>query len=426
MFFDRPAPGSKAMLVFIRNKTSDLATHEEVEELARSAGMAVVGLIESARRDPHPKTMVGSGKVDEIKVAAEAAGANLILFSEDLSSTQERNLEGALDLRVLGRTGLILEIFAQRARTHEGKLQVELAQLEHSASRLVRGWTHLDRQRGGAGAGLGGAGETQLEADQRLLAARNKKIKERLERVQRQRHQSRRARARSETATVALAGYTNAGKSTLFNRLTQSAVHAADQLFATLDPTLRQISLPLTGKAVISDTVGFIRALPHGLVESFKATLEEVTEATLILHVVDASAGEKQERMDAVNGVLSEIGAREVPQLLILNKSDIQGVTGPLVRRDAAGKAYSVQVSSLTGVGLPELLSCIDELISDDVVTTVLTLKPEQGMIRAKCFELASVIEEVMDENGTIAMHLRIEKKNLARLNAALTAMKAG
>ena len=426
MFFDRPAPGSKAMLVFIRNKTSDLATHEEVEELARSAGMAVVGLIESARRDPHPKTMVGSGKVDEIKVAAEAAGANLVLFSEDLSSTQERNLEGALDLRVLGRTGLILEIFAQRARTHEGKLQVELAQLEHSASRLVRGWTHLDRQRGGAGAGLGGAGETQLEADQRLLAARNKKIKERLERVQRQRHQSRRARARSETATVALAGYTNAGKSTLFNRLTQSAVHAADQLFATLDPTLRQINLPLTGKAVISDTVGFIRALPHGLVESFKATLEEVTEATLILHVVDASAGEKQERMDAVNGVLSEIGAREVPQLLVLNKSDIQGVTGPLVRRDAAGKPYSVQVSSLTGVGLPELLSCIDELISDDVVTTVLTLKPEQGMIRAKCFELASVIEEVMDENGTIAMHLRIEKKNLARLNAALTAMKAG
>ena len=426
MFFDRPAPGSKAMLVFIRNKTSDLATHEEVEELARSAGMAVVGLIESARRDPHPKTMVGSGKVDEIKAAAEAAGANLVLFSEDLSSTQERNLEGALDLRVLGRTGLILEIFAQRARTHEGKLQVELAQLEHSASRLVRGWTHLDRQRGGAGAGLGGAGETQLEADQRLLAARNKKIKERLERVQRQRHQSRRARARSETATVALAGYTNAGKSTLFNRLTQSAVHAADQLFATLDPTLRQINLPLTGKAVISDTVGFIRALPHGLVESFKATLEEVTEATLILHVVDASAGEKQERMDAVNGVLGEIGARDVPQLLVLNKSDIQGVTGTLVRRDAAGKPYSVQVSSLTGVGLPELLSCIDELISDDVVTTVLTLKPEQGMIRAKCFELASVIEEVMDENGTIAMHLRIEKKNLARLNAALTAMKAG
>ena len=426
MFFDRPAPGSKALLVFVRNKTSDLATHEEVEELARSAGMAVVGLIESARRDPHPKTMVGSGKVDEIKAAAEAACANLILFSEDLSSTQERNLEGALDLRVLGRTGLILEIFAQRARTHEGKLQVELAQLEHSASRLVRGWTHLDRQRGGAGAGLGGAGETQLEADQRLLAARNKKIKERLERVQRQRHQSRRARTRSETATIALAGYTNAGKSTLFNQLTQSAVHAADQLFATLDPTLRQINLPLTGKAVISDTVGFIRALPHGLVESFKATLEEVTEATLILHVVDASAGEKQERMDAVNGVLGEIGAREVPQLLVLNKSDLQGVSGPLVRRDVAGKPYCVQVSSLTGVGLPELLSCIDELIADDVVTTVLTLKPEQGMIRAKCFELASVIEEVMDENGTIAMHLRIEKKNLARLQAALTAMKAG
>ena len=426
MFFDRPAPGSKAMLVFIRNKTSDLATHEEVQELARSAGMAVVGLIESARRDPHPKTMVGSGKVDEIKAAAEAVNANLVLFSEDLSSTQERNLEGALDLRVLGRTGLILEIFAQRARTHEGKLQVELAQLEHSASRLVRGWTHFDRQRGGAGAGLGGAGETQLESDQRLLAARNKKIKERLERGQRQRNQSRRARARSETATVALAGYTNAGKSTLFNRMTQSAVHAADQLFATLDPTLRQISLPLAGKAVISDTVGFIRALPHGLVESFKATLQEVSEATLILHVVDASAGEKQERMDSVNKVLAEIGAKEVPQLLVLNKSDLQGVTGPLVRRDAEGKPYSVQVSSLTGIGLPELLSCLDELIADDVVTTVISLRPEQGMIRAKCFELAAVIDEVMDDSGTIAMHLRIEKKNLARLNAALSATKAG
>jgi GTP-binding protein HflX len=406
--------------VFLRNKVSELATPQEIEELVLSAGWDVVGLVESARRDPHPKTMVGSGKVEEIRLAAVSQSVDLVIFSEDLSATQERNLEAALGKRVLGRTGLILEIFAQRARTHEGQLQVELAQLDHAASRLVRGWTHLDRQRGGAGAGLGGAGETQLEADQRLLGARHKKIQERLKRVQRQRNQSRRSRVRSETATVALAGYTNAGKSTLFNALTQADVHAADQLFATLDPTLRQIELPLAGKAVLSDTVGFIRALPHGLIEAFRATLEEVTQASLILHVVDAAASEKQERMEEVNAVLAEIGAEDVPQLLVWNKSDILGATGELIRRDARGKPVSVQVSSLTGLGIDELLSAIDELIAEDVVNTVITLGPEKGLIRAKCFEMASVMEERRHESGMVEMHLRIEKKNLARLNAAI------
>ena len=420
MFFDRPAQGSRSLLVFLRNKVSELATPQEIEELVLSAGWDVVGLVESARRDPHPKTMVGSGKVEEIRLAAVSQSVDLVIFSEDLSATQERNLEAALGKRVLGRTGLILEIFAQRARTHEGQLQVELAQLDHAASRLVRGWTHLDRQRGGAGAGLGGAGETQLEADQRLLGARHKKIQERLKRVQRQRNQSRRSRVRSETATVALAGYTNAGKSTLFNALTQADVHAADQLFATLDPTLRQIELPLAGKAVLSDTVGFIRALPHGLIEAFRATLEEVTQASLILHVVDAAASEKQERMQEVNAVLAEIGAQDVPQLLVWNKSDILGATGELIRRDARGKPVSVQVSSLTGLGIDELLSAIDELIAEDVVNTVITLGPEKGLIRAKCFEMASVMEERRHESGMVEMHLRIEKKNLARLNAAI------
>ena len=420
MFFDRPAQGSRSLLVFLRNKVSELATPQEIEELVLSAGWDVVGLVESARRDPHPKTMVGSGKVEEIRLAAVSQSVDLVIFSEDLSATQERNLEAALGKRVLGRTGLILEIFAQRARTHEGKLQVELAQLDHAASRLARGWTHLDRQRGGAGAGLGGAGETQLEADQRLLGARHKKIQERLKRVQRQRNQSRRSRVRSETATVALAGYTNAGKSTLFNALTQADVHAADQLFATLDPTLRQIELPLAGKAVLSDTVGFIRALPHGLIEAFRATLEEVTQASLILHVVDAAASEKQERMEEVNAVLAEIGAEDVPQLLVWNKSDILGATGELIRRDARGKPVSVQVSSLTGLGIDELLSAIDELIAEDVVNTVITLGPEKGLIRAKCFEMASVMEERRHESGMVEMHLRIEKKNLARLNAAI------
>jgi len=420
MFFDRPAQGSRSLLVFLRNKGSELATPQEIEELVLSAGWDVVGLVESARRDPHPKTMVGSGKVEEIRLAAVSQSVDLVIFSEDLSATQERNLEAALGKRVLGRTGLILEIFAQRARTHEGQLQVELAQLDHAASRLVRGWTHLDRQRGGAGAGLGGAGETQLEADQRLLGARHKKIQERLKRVQRQRNQSRRSRVRSETATVALAGYTNAGKSTLFNALTQADVHAADQLFATLDPTLRQIELPLAGKAVLSDTVGFIRALPHGLIEAFRATLEEVTQASLILHVVDAAASEKQERMEEVNAVLAEIGAQDVPQLLVWNKSDILGATGELIRRDARGKPVSVQVSSLTGLGIDELLLAIDELIAEDVVNTVITLGPEKGLIRAKCFEIASVMEERRHESGMVEMHLRIEKKNLARLNAAI------
>ena len=420
MFFDRPAQGSRSLLVFLRNKVSELATPQEIEELVLSAGWDVVGLVESARRDPHPKTMVGSGKVEEIRLAAVSQSVDLVIFSEDLSATQERNLEAALGKRVLGRTGLILEIFAQRARTHEGQLQVELAQLDHAASRLVRGWTHLDRQRGGAGAGLGGAGETQLEADQRLLGARHKKIQERLKRVQRQRNQSRRSRVRSETATVALAGYTNAAKSTLFNALTQADVHAADQLFATLDPTLRQIELPLAGKAVLSDTVGFIRALPHGLIEAFRATLEEVTQASLILHVVDAAASEKQERMEEVNAVLAEIGAQDVPQLLVWNKSDILGATGELIRRDARGKPVSVQVSSLTGLGIDELLSAIDELIAEDVVNTVITLGPEKGLIRAKCFEMASVMEERRHESGMVEMHLRIEKKNLARLNAAI------
>ena len=422
MFFERPEQGSRTLIVHIKNDRSELATLSEIEELARSADLELVGHVDSARREPHPKTFVGQGKLEEVRQAAEREQAELILFSEDLSAAQERNLEGDLKRRVLSRTGLILEIFAQRARTHEGQLQVELAQIQHSASRLVRGWSHLDRQRGGMGAGLGGAGETQLEADQRLLGARRKKLSERLERVRRQRNQSRRSRKRSETPTIALAGYTNAGKSTLFNQLTEGEVYAADQLFATLDPTLRQINIPVVGRAIISDTVGFIRDLPHALIEAFKATLEEVAEADLILHVVDAAAPERQARIQEVNEVLHEIGAAEVPQLLVFNKVDCLDEPFSPLHQNPAGQPVSVATSCITGFGMEVLAEAMAVLLADQMIETTITLAPHQGLARARCFELAEVQEESASESGDICLRLRIEKKNMARLEHVLQA----
>jgi len=426
LFIERPEGGLRALLVFSSSVESKLATLEELEELVLSAGLDTVATIINPRKTPHPKSLVGSGKLQEICLEALQSDAGIIVFSEDLSPSQEKNIEQAVGRRVMGRTGLILEIFAQRARTHEGKLQVELAQLQHAASRLVRGWTHLDRQRGGSGkgqgasAGLSGDGETQLEADQRQLRARTKKVNQRLVKVQRQRGQNRKARQRSQTPSVALAGYTNSGKSTLFNALSNEQVHAADQLFATLDPTLRQIPLPVTGKMILSDTVGFIRALPHTLIEAFKATLEEVTHAALILHVVDAAAPEKQERIDAVNNVLSEIGAQQIPQLLVLNKSDLVATDRPVICRDSSGSPVSVRVSALRGEGLDAMLNCIDELLGSELVEATISLKPEQGMIRARCFNIGCVIREVTHDNGVTDLYMRIEKHNLEKLNSAL------
>lgn len=423
MFFERPEAGSHVLLVHIDQPNSELATSSELHELAVSAGLTVVAAIESRRRFPHPGTYVGAGKLEEIQLLQEESCAQLVIFDADLSPTQERNVEARLGCRVLSRTGLILEIFAQRARTHEGKLQVELAQLQHAATRLVRGWTHLDRQRGGSGrgqgaaAGLGGAGETQLEADQRLLGNRIKQVNQRLAKVEKQRAQNRRSRARSEVPTVALAGYTNAGKSTLFNRMAGASVHAADQLFATLDPTLRRLELEVVGSVVLSDTVGFIRQLPHTLVEAFKATLEEVVESDLVLHVVDAAAGERDERMLEVNKVLEEIGASDVPQLLVLNKSDL--VTGhyPKVERDDQGAARVVRVSALTGEGLAVLNDCIAERLARSVVETVVTLKPGDGKLRSRCFDLGQVTREEINEDGSIQLHLKIEQHQLDKLN---------
>jgi GTP-binding protein HflX len=386
-----------------------------------SAGLVPVGYLVARKRNPDPKTYIGSGKLAEIKAQAQEDEAGLIIFDQDLTPTQERNLEAFLECRILGRTGLILEIFAQRARTHEGKLQVELAQLQHASTRLVRGWTHLDRQRGGSGRGQGaaigvtGAGETQLEADQRMISDRIKHVSQRLQRVQKQRAQNRRSRQRADVKTVSLAGYTNAGKSTLFNRLCESDVHAADQLFATLDPTLRELQLPIIGKAILTDTVGFIRQLPHGLVDAFRATLEEVKQSDLIVHVVDGSSDERDLQMTEVDLVLEEIKASDVPQLLIYNKIDLIE-EGPRVDRDADGQPTRVWVSSLTGEGIPELIEALSQRLSHDVVEPWLKLNPAEGQLRSALFDLDAVLEEEVKDDGMIYMHVRIEEHRLNRL----------
>ena len=418
MFFDRPEFGTQAFLVHIQQ---DDSTPQELNELVLSAGLVPVGYLVARKRNPDPKTYIGSGKLAEIKVQAQENEAGLIIFDQDLTPTQERNLEAFLECRILGRTGLILEIFAQRARTHEGKLQVELAQLQHASTRLVRGWTHLDRQRGGSGRGQGaaigvtGAGETQLEADQRMISDRIKHVSQRLQRVQKQRAQNRRSRQRADVKTVSLAGYTNAGKSTLFNRLCESDVHAADQLFATLDPTLRELQLPIIGKAILTDTVGFIRQLPHGLVDAFRATLEEVKQSDLIVHVVDGSSEERDLQMTEVDLVLEEINASDVPQLLIYNKIDLIE-EGPRVDRDADGQPTRVWVSSLTGEGIPELIEALSQRLSHDVVEPWLKLNPAEGQLRSALFDLDAVLEEEVKDDGMIYMHVRIEEHRLNRL----------
>ena len=421
MFFDRPESGSRALLVHIQKRDSELATPEELRELVVSADLTPVGCITSNRRYPHPGTFIGGGKVDEIAAWLQQQDCELVVFGDDLSPTQERNLEARLERRVLGRTGLILEIFARRARTHEGQLQVELAQLEHASSRLVRGWTHLDRQRGGSGrgtgaaAGLGGAGETQLEADQRMIGDRMKRIHARLSKVRQQRQHNRRGRQRSDVRTISLAGYTNAGKSTLFNRLCSANVHAQDQLFATLDPTLRRLELPVIGAAVLADTVGFIRQLPHSLVDAFRATLEEVSQADLILHVVDAAAPLRGERIEEVNRVLAEIGAEEIPQLMIYNKVDLLGEK-PRIERNRRGEVEKIWLSSISGAGTDLLLEAIAGRLGTGVIETSIMLRPEDGRMRARFFELGAVMDEIPCEDGSVEMKLKIQEASLRKI----------
>lgn len=356
---ERPAAGERALIVQLDFGRQDLAEQlEEIRLLADSAGASVCAEVYGPRRSPDAATFAGKGKVQEIAAELAVHGANLVIFNHELSPAQERNLERTLQCRVVDRTRLILDIFAQRAQSAEGKLQVELAQLDHLATRLVRGWTHLERQKGGIG--LRGPGETQLETDRRLLGIRVKVLKERLARLERQRGVQRKARTRSEVLNVSLVGYTNAGKSTLFNALTHAGVYAADQLFATLDTTSRKLWLGEAGNVVISDTVGFIRDLPHELVAAFHATLEATSQADLLLHVVDSASAAREDQIAEVNKVLNEIGAGSVPQILVLNKLDLTGLP-PAVERDDCGRIQRVRVSARTGDGLVLLREALAE-----------------------------------------------------------------
>jgi len=358
--FERPAAGERAVIVQLDFGQPDFEDQlEEARLLTESAGGVVVAEVGGRRHSPDPKTFAGKGKVDEIAAMQAAGEADLVIFNHQISPVQERNLERELKCRVIDRTSLILDIFAQRAASAEGKLQVELAQLEHLSTRLVRGWTHLERQRGGIG--LRGPGETQLETDRRLLGKRVKLLKERLEKLSRQRGVQRKARMRGDVLNVSLVGYTNAGKSTLFNALTHAGVHAADQLFATLDTTSRKLWIEGAGNIVISDTVGFIRELPHTLVDAFQATLEAATDADILLHIVDSASHARDEQMREVNKVLAEIGAGDVRQLILWNKIDLTEAT-PGVERDEYGNIARVRLSARSGEGLDLLRQTLAEL----------------------------------------------------------------
>ncbi len=419
--FERSRKGEIALLIqpHAGGPPADGAL-EEFADLARSAGATVAATLNARIDKPNPATLIGSGKLEEVKAACEATGADLVLVNHPLSPGQERNLEKALERRVVDRTGLILDIFAQRARSHEGKLQVELAQLKHMATRLIRGWTHLERQRGGS-IGLRGPGETQLETDRRLLQKRVEQLQKRLDKVEVQHTQMRRARVRSELPRVALVGYTNAGKSTLFNALTGADAYADDRLFATLDPTVRRVALP-SGHAVLADTVGFVRDLPHELVAAFRSTLSEAREADLLLHVIDAADPLRDERIAQVDAVLHEIGAGEIPQLLVFNKIDriqAQDDRPMQPRHDQPGNGFAgngfesagvgsgnggarerVWLSARDGDGVPLLRDALGVRLGLRRIRAELQLPPAAGRLRARLHELGAVSAEHQDEHG--------------------------
>jgi len=415
--FERYQAGEQAVLVHL--DFPDESTREDLSEfkmLVSSAGVQALTVVTGKRNTPHPRFFVGSGKAEEIRDAVQLVGANVVLFNHSLSPSQEKNIEALCECRVVDRTTLILDIFAQRARTHEGKLQVELAQLRHMSSRLIRGWTHLERQKGGIG--LRGPGETQLETDRRLLRERMVNIRKRLGKVEVQRQQGRRARTRAELPTLSLVGYTNAGKSTLFNTLTQADVYAADQLFATLDPTLRKIDLSGVGRVILADTVGFIRHLPHDLVAAFKATLTETREAELLLHVVDISDDRRSENIEQVEYVLKEIDANDVPQLIICNKIDNLDDVEPRIDRDEQGLPIRVWLSAQANIGTELLFTALAERLDIKVVNHQLNIPPKAGKLRGELYKLNCITSEVFDEQGNCHLEVNMPSREWERLIA--------
>lgn len=411
---ERPRGGEKALLVHVNlPHSSDQDDLSEFVELVRSADVDDVDIVIGSRQTPSPKTFIGKGKLEEISQLVEQLEVEVVLFNHALSPSQERNLERELKCRVLDRTGLILDIFAQRAHSFEGKLQVELAQLKHLSTRLVRGWTHLERQKGGIG--LRGPGETQLETDRRLLGKRIKYLNHRLEKVEKQRQQSRQSRNKAEIPTLSLVGYTNAGKSTLFNALTDSDAYAADQLFATLDPTLRKLHINDQLSVILADTVGFIRHLPHDLVAAFRATLQETREADLILHVIDCVDENRQEKIEAVDQVLQEVGAQDVPQLQVFNKIDLAEYPAR-VDRDEQGEVQRVWLSAKTGFGFDELKQVISERFVEQTLCYELRLETMEGHIRSRLYQDKVVSNEEYEDDGSIRLILNMSDVQIKKL----------
>ncbi|RLA04853.1 MAG: GTPase HflX [Gammaproteobacteria bacterium] len=420
--FDRHEGGENAVLVHVdfavQARGDNREELEEFIELVTSAGITILDMVTTKRQAPHAKFYLGKGKMEDLCDAVKVHQADVVLFNHTLTPAQERNIEEVCQCRVVDRIGLILDIFAQRASTYEGKLQVELAQLKHMSTRLIRGWTHLERQKGGIG--LRGPGETQLETDRRLLRGRIKSIENRLDKVSRQRNQGRRSRSRAEVPTVSLVGYTNAGKSTLFNQITGANVLAADKLFATLDPTLRRVEVAKGQPIILADTVGFIRHLPHDLVAAFRATLEETREADLLLHVIDFADPTWQEKEKAVQQVLNEIGAEKVAILKVMNKVDLLGDIESGILRDEHQEIQEVRVSAKSELGVEQLLEAISELLAGDRIDCSITIPPEHGKLRGLLFQLHAIREESYLDDGSLQLSINLSLVDWMRLKQKL------